>query len=112
VIERRSTQQDAGCDSRKPRPNEAAPEEERRAEPTRKERQRIPRIAGRGEVAVMRELPDRREGDDGKRARERGASQRNRRAPRKSFVRTGTMRTSLAEFGDSIMRPPPMYMAT
>ena len=37
---------------------------------------------------------------------------RNRRTPRKSLVRTGTMRTSLREFGASTMWPPPMYIAT
>ena len=48
-----------------------------------------------------------------RRTGERGlVSRRDRRAPRKSLVRTGTMRTSLAEFGASIIWPPPMYIAT
>lgn len=112
MAENRRAQQDTGAHARKPRADETAVEERRRAEPAREQWQRIPGVAGRREVAVMRQLADRRERDDCDRAGEGGALQKNRRAPRKSLVRTETMRTSLAEFGASIMRPPPMYIAT
>jgi hypothetical protein len=112
VPENRRTQQDAGAYAGKPRANETAAEEGRCAEPARKQWQRIAGVARRGEVAMMRQLADRRERDDCDRAGESGAPQKNRRAPRKSLVRTGTMRTSLAEFGASIIRPSPMYIAT
>jgi hypothetical protein len=82
------------------------------AEPAGEERQRVCGVAADGEMVVVRELPDRREDDDRDEAGDREPAQKKRRAPRKSLVRTGTIRTALAEFGDSIMRPPPTYIAT
>ena len=105
-------QQDAGAHPDEPGRGEAAAEERRCGEPRDKERKRITRVARGREVTVMRQLADRREGDDRERAGKRRASQKKRRAPRKSLMRTGTMRTSLAEFGASIIWPPPMYIAT
>jgi hypothetical protein len=94
-----------------PRRDEA-PCHRRDREPAREKRQRVRGVAARGDVVVVRKLADRREDDDRNEAGDRETAQKKRRTPRKSLVRTGTMRTELAEFGDSIMRPPPMYIAT
>jgi hypothetical protein len=94
-----------------PRRDEA-PRQRRDREPAREKRQRVRGVAARGDVVVVRELPDSREDDDRDEAGDPETAQKNRRTPRKSLVRTGTIRTELAEFGASIMRPPPMYMAT
>ena len=87
-------------------------EERRCGEPRDEKREPVTRVPRGRKVAVMRQLADCREKDDRGRAGERRASQKKRRAPRKSLMRTGTMRTSLAEFGASIIWPPPMYIAT
>ena len=63
-------------------------------------------------MVIVRELADRREEQDRDHPGKSEGSQKNLRTPRKSLVRTGTMRTSLAEFGASIIFPPPMYIAT
>jgi hypothetical protein len=63
-------------------------------------------------VVVVRELPDRRERDDRNRPCDEERSQKKRLAPRKSLVRMGTMRTSLREFGDSIICPFPIAIET
>jgi hypothetical protein len=94
-----------------PRRDEA-PRHRREREPAGEKRQCVGRIPARGDVMVVRELADRREDDDRNEAGDRETAQKKRRTPRKSLVRTGTIRTELAEFGASIMRPPPMYMAT
>jgi hypothetical protein len=88
------------------------PRQRRDGEPAGEERQRIGGVPARRDVMVVRQLADRREDDDRNQAGDRETAQKNRRTPRKSLVRTGTMRTELAEFGASIMRPPPMYIAT
>ena len=112
MAEHGGAQKDSGGDPSEPGRQEAALEERCRSKPAGEERQRVARITDGRQVTVVGQLADRRERDDRKRAGEGGASQRNRRAPRKSLVRTGTMRTSLAEFGDSIIRPLPMYIDT
>ena len=90
-------------------------------EPAGEQRQRVGRVAGERDVVVVRELADRREEQDRDRSASRACEKastprrqtpKNLRTPRKSLVRTGTIRTSLAEFGASIIFPPPMYMAT
>ena len=104
---------DGDADRHAPEPGWQEPAgEAREHEPGGEQRQRVGRIAGERDVMVVRELADRREEKDRDRPGERERLQKNLRAPRKSLVRTGTMRTSLAEFGASIISPPPMYMAT
>ena len=80
----------------------------------KKTRQRIARIARRMEPALVGEQADRDEDEDrdGVRDRRSQGHATNRRAPRKSEARIGTTRTSLAEFGDSIIIPPPRNIAT
>jgi hypothetical protein len=112
VTENRRAQQNAGGDTGEPGRDEAPTEERRRAKPAGEQGQRVARVAGRRKVTMVGQLADRRERDDRQRPGKGRASQKNRRAPRKSLVRTGTTRTSLAEFGDSIIRPPPMYIET
>jgi hypothetical protein len=112
VPEDRRAQKDPAADAEEPRPHEAAPAERGGCEPAREQRQPVTRVTGGREMPVMGQLADRRECDDRNRTGEGRAPQKNRRAPRKSLVRTGTMRTSLAEFGASIIRPPPMYIET
>jgi hypothetical protein len=102
---------DAGGHAAEPRRDEA-PCERSETEPAREQRQRVGAVAARGNVMVVGELADRREDGDRDEAGDRETAQKKRRTPRKSLVRTGTMRTALAEFGDSTMRPPPMYIAT
>jgi hypothetical protein len=102
---------DAGGHAAEPRRDETA-RHGREREPTGEKRQRVRRVAARGNVVVVGELADRREDGDRDEAGDCETAQKKRRTPRKSLVRTGTMRTALAEFGDSIMRPPPMYIAT
>jgi hypothetical protein len=63
-------------------------------------------------MPVVVEQPDRREDDDRECIGERGPDQKKRRAPRKSLVRIGTIRTSLREFGASIIMPPPIAIDT
>ena len=96
-------------------------EEPRRDEPTRcvrdhepgdEQRERISGVAARRDVVVVRELADRRERDDCDPAGDQERSQKNRLAPRKSLVRIGTMRTSLREFGASIICPLPSTIET
>ena len=83
-----------------------------RREPTGGERQHVANIAVQRQVAVVIEQPDRREEDDRQRIGEGEPGQKKRRAPRKSLVRTGTIRTSLREFGASIIMPPPIAIET
>ena len=74
------------------------------------------RVAAGRETPVVRELADRREHDD------RGCvgcrvptgHSKKRLAPRNSLARwlTGMIRTSLSEFGASIIIPLPMYIVT
>jgi hypothetical protein len=111
MAEHNHAHEDAGSHAREPRGDEPACQR-RSSEPACKQRQRIARVAAERDVMLVRELADRREDDDRNDAGERERSQKKRRTPRKSVVRTGTTRTSLAEFGDSIIRPPPMNMAT
>ena len=111
VAEDESACQHPRGDAGEPRDEEAAAREDERP-PRREERERVGGVAARRDAAVVLQPADRREGDDRDRAGEAERSQKNRRTPRKSLVRTGTMRTSLREFGASIIRPPPTYIAT
>jgi hypothetical protein len=52
---------------------------------------------------VVRKLADRRERQDRDRSGDQECSQKKRLAPRKSLVLIGTIRTSLREFGASII---------
>jgi hypothetical protein len=84
----------------------------RNCEPRDEQRQRVGRIATERDMVVVRELPDRRERADRDQACNEERSQKKRLAPRKSLVRMGTMRTSLREFGDSIICPFPIAIET
>jgi hypothetical protein len=67
---------------------------------------RVRGVAAQRHAAVMRQLADRREDDDRDDTGDRKTRHRQKlRAPSKSLVRTGTMRTSLREFGASIISP-------
>lgn len=63
-------------------------------------------------MVVMGELTDRREREDRDRPTDQERLQKNPRAPRKSLVLIGTMRTSLRELGDSIIWPFPIAIET
>ena len=111
VREHDHADRDAERNAREPRRQEA-PGEAGDEEPGREEREHVRREAADRDAAVVGQAADRREGDDRDRAADGEPRQKKRRTPRKSLVRTGTMRTSLREFGDSIILPPPMYIAT
>jgi hypothetical protein len=89
-------------DAGEPRQDEAA-RGVRDREPREEQRQRVGRVTAERDVVVVRELADRREGEDRDRTGDQEGSQRKRLAPRKSLVLIGTMRTSLREFGASII---------
>jgi hypothetical protein len=112
VAEDDHADEDADRHAAEPRRHEATAGHAREDEPRPEQWQHVRGITADRNVLVVRELADRREHHDRDRAGESEASQKNLRTPRKSLVRTGTMRTSLAEFGDSIIFPSPMYMAT
>ena len=84
----------------------------RDGEPGDEQRQRIGRVAAERDVVVVRELADRREREDRDGAGDQERSQKKRLAPRKSLVLIGTMRTSLREFGASIICPFPIAIET
>jgi hypothetical protein len=84
----------------------------RDGEPCDEQRQRVGGVAAKRDMVVMRELTDRREGDDRNRTGEEKRSQKKRLAPRKSLVLIGTTRTSLRELGASIIWPFPIAIET
>jgi hypothetical protein len=111
VAERDHPHDDAERDARDPRWDEAA-RRVRDGEPRDEQRQSVGGVAAERNMVVMRELTDRREGDDRNRTGEEKRSQKKRLAPRKSLVLIGTMRTSLRELGASIIWPFPIAIET
>ena len=111
VLQDERANRDARRDAEQPRRQEPTAGERERA-PAAEQRQRIRRVAGERDSVVVGELADRREREDRDDAGNEQRSQKNLRAPRKSLVLTGTMRTSLWEFGASIISPLPSAIET
>jgi hypothetical protein len=111
VAERDHPRHHAERHAHKPRRDEAA-RRVRNGEPRDEQRQRVGGIAAQRNVMVVRELADRREGENRHRTGDEQCSQKKRLAPRKSLVLIGTMRTSLFEFGASIIWPFPIAIET
>lgn len=111
VAERDQACDDAERHAGEPRREEAA-RSIRSREPRDEQRERIGRVTAEGNVVVVRKLADRRERKDRHGPRNEERSQKNLRAPRKSLVLIGTMRTSLREFGASIICPFPSTIET
>ena len=111
MAERDHPRCDAEGDPPEPR-REEPPRQVRNREPRHEQRQCIRGVAAGRDVVVVRELADCRERDDRDSSGDQERPQKNLRAPRKSLVLIGTTRTSLREFGDSIINPPPSAIET
>jgi hypothetical protein len=111
MAERDHPRDHAEGDAGEPRRDEAAGQV-RDDEPGDEQRQGVGRVAAERDVVVVRELADRRERENRDRTRDQERPQRKRLAPRKSLVLIGTMRTSLREFGASIIWPFPITIET
>jgi len=111
VTERNHPRDDAEGHAREPRRDEAAGHR-RDGEPRNEQWQRVGGITDERDMMVVRELADRRERDYRHGTGDQQRLQKKRLAPRKSLLLIGTMRTSLREFGASIIWPFPIAIET